>query len=45
MFAKLVMKVGYRIAANPALLVEAAPILIPVAAVAIIHDMAEKIKK
>ena len=38
MLAKLAMKVGYRIAANPAILVEAAPILIPVAVFAAAHD-------
>ena len=45
MFAKLAMKIGYRVAANPAILVEAAPILVPVAAIAIIHDVVEKIRK
>lgn len=45
MFAKLVMKLGCRVAANPAILVEAAPILIPVAAVALIHDAVKKIRE
>lgn len=45
MFAKLVMKVGYRIAANPAILVEAAPILVPIAVIAAAHDAMEYIRK
>lgn len=41
MLAKFAMKVGYRIAANPALLVEAAPILVPVAVFVAAHDAIE----
>lgn len=45
MLAKLAMKVGYRIAANPTILVEAAPILVPVVVIAAAHDVVEHLKK
>lgn len=45
MLTKLVHKFGYRVAANPAILVEMAPILIPVVAVAAIHDAVDYFRK
>lgn len=45
MLATLIIKLGPRIAGNPAILVEAAPILVPVVAIAAIHDIVEKIRK
>lgn len=45
MLATLAMKVGYRIAANPAILVEAAPILVPVVLFAAAHDAVEYLRK
>lgn len=45
MLAKLAMKIGYRIAANPAMLVEAAPILVPVVIIAAAHDAIEHFRK
>lgn len=45
MLAKLVSKFGYKIAANPEILVEMAPILIPVVAVAAIHDAVDYFRK
>lgn len=45
MLTKLVCKFGYKVAANPAILVEAAPILVPVVAVAAVHDAIKYFKK
>ena len=38
MFGRIAMKLGARVIANPAILVELAPIIIPVAAIALICD-------
>jgi len=45
MLTKLVCKFGYKVIANPAILVEAAPILVPVVAAVAIHDAIEYFRK
>jgi len=45
MLAKLAMNIGYRIAANPTILVEGAPILVPVVIIAAAHDAIEYLRK
>ena len=45
MLTKLVCKFGYKVIANPAILVEMAPVLVPVVAVAAIHDAVENFRK
>lgn len=45
MLTKLVCKLGCKVAANPAILVEAAPILVPVVAVAAVYDAVEYFRK
>ena len=42
MFEKLAVRLGAHVIANPAILVELAPIIIPVAAVALICDAIDK---
>lgn len=45
MLAKMVCKYGYKVIANPTILVETAPVLIPVIAFAAVHDAIEYFKK
>ena len=45
MLAKLVQKFGYKVISDPAILIEAAPILVPVILFAAAHDAIEYLRK
>lgn len=45
MLTRLVCKFGYKVIANPAIWVEAAPFLVPVVVVAAAHDAIEYFRK
>jgi len=45
MLAKLVCKFGYKVIANPAILVEAAPVLVPAVVFAAAHDVIKHLRK